>query len=134
MRRRVIFGGIIGGLLAVVLTLGAVLTVVTARSAPPSDEEQIRAVLTGMEDSYNRSDYAGFASHLCADMRADADFELGWHERRADDGRVDITVNSVDVTGDDAVANVEFAAANHDEPKTLDMDFLRQETEWKACL
>jgi len=49
------------------------------------------------------------------------------------DGPTQIAVNSVDVTGDDAVANVRFVAANHEDPKTLDIDFLRDGADWKAC-
>src|SRR4051794_11191865 len=44
-----------------------------------------------------------------------------------------VTVNSVDVTRDDAVANVRFQAANHEDIKTLDIDFRREGADWKAC-
>jgi hypothetical protein len=37
------------------------------------------------------------------------------------------------VTGYDAIANVRFAAANHEDARTLDVDFLREGAEWKAC-
>jgi hypothetical protein len=37
------------------------------------------------------------------------------------------------VTGDGAVANVQFVAANQADPKTLDVDFLREGDQWKAC-
>jgi len=37
------------------------------------------------------------------------------------------------VNGADAVANVRFIAANHEDAKTLDIDFLRDGAEWKAC-
>jgi hypothetical protein len=65
-------------------------------------------------------------------LRAD-DYEAGWYQSRKSDGPTQITVNSVDVTGDDAVANVRFVAANHADAKTLDIDFLREGAEWKAC-
>ena len=32
-----------------------------------------------------------------------------------------------------AVANVRFVAANQPDAKTLDVDFLREGAEWKAC-
>ncbi len=129
---------IVGGALAAALMIVAALMVVTARPAPAAtDEEQVRAVLEGMNGSYNRSDFDSFASHVCADMlRADA-YEAGWYQSRQSDGPTRITVNSVDVTGDgddaQAVANVRFVAANHTEAKTLDIDFLREGTQWKAC-
>jgi hypothetical protein len=129
---------IAGGALAAALAIVAALMVLTTRPAPAAtDEDQVRAVLEGMNGSYNRSDFDAFASHVCADMlRADA-YEAGWYQSRQSDGPTQITVNSVDVTGDGdssrAVANVRFVAANHADPKTLDIDFLRDGAEWKAC-
>jgi hypothetical protein len=128
---------IVGGALAAALMMVAALMVVTARPAmTATDEDRVRAVLEGMNGSYNRSDFDAFASHVCADMlRADA-YEAGWYRSRQTDGPTRITVNSVDVTGDPAslaVANVRFVAANHTDAKTLDIDFLREGAEWKAC-
>jgi hypothetical protein len=98
-----------------------------------TDEDQVRAVLNGMNGSYNRSDFTDFASHLCADMLRKAGFEAGWYASRKSDGPTQITVNSVDVKGDDAVANVRFVAANRAEAKTLDVEFLRDGAGWKVC-
>jgi hypothetical protein len=86
-----------------------------------------------MNGSYNRSDFEAFASHVCADVLRVKDYEAGWHQSRTTDGPTHITVNSVDVNGADAVANVRFIAANHEDAKTLDIDFLRDGAEWKAC-
>jgi hypothetical protein len=127
-------GLLVAGVVAAALPIAAVLIVFSpgsTRSATAQD--QVRAVLTGMNGSYNRSDFAAFASHVCEDMlRADG-YKAGWYESRKSDGPTRITVNSVDVTGNDAVANVRFVAANHDSAKTLDIDFLREGVEWKAC-
>jgi hypothetical protein len=109
--------------------------------APPSagastDEDQVRAVLTGMNTSYNRTDFGSFATHLCSNMLKAAGFEAGWYASRKSDGATQIIINSIDVTGGShaqAVANVRFQAANHQDPKTLDVEFLRQGAEWKAC-
>jgi hypothetical protein len=128
-------GLLIAGAVAVVaLTLVALFIALGARSGPvASDEDEVRAVLDGMNGSYNRSDFAGFSSHLCPDMLRANGYEAGWYQSRKSDGTTQITVNSVDVTGDDAVANVRFQAANHEDTKTLDIDFLRQGVDWKAC-
>ena len=128
---------IAGGALAAALAIVAALMLVTTRPAPtPTDGDQVRRVLEGMNGSYNRSDFEAFASHVCADMlRADS-YEAGWYQSRKSDGPTQITVNSVDVTGDPAslaVANVRFVAANHSDAKTLDVDFLREGDQWKAC-
>ena len=128
---------IAGGALAAALAIVAALMVFTARPVPAAtDADQVRAVLERMNGSYNRSDFDAFASHVCADMlRADS-YEAGWYQSRKSDGPTQITVNSVDVTGGphpQAVANVRFVAANHSGAKTLDIDFLREGAEWKAC-
>jgi hypothetical protein len=129
---------IAGCALAAALAIVAALMVVTTRSAPTAtDGDQVRRVLEGMNGSYNRSDFEAFASHVCADMLRAGDYEAGWYQSRKSDGPTQITVNSVDVTGngDDAqaVANVRFVAANRSDAKTLDVDFLREGDQWKAC-
>ena len=101
-----------------------------------TDEDQVRAVLSGMNGSYNRSDFTEFASHLCADKLRTAGFEAGWHASRKADGPTQITINSVEVTAvphPRAVANVRFQAANRADTKVLDVEFLRDGAEWKAC-
>ena len=117
-------------------TLVIVTGLVLISSAPAhaaTDEDQVRAVLNGMNGSYNSSDFKGFAAHLCADMLRRAGFEAGWYASRKSDGTTQIIINSVEVTGVDAVANVRFEAANHADTKTLDVEFLREGAEWKAC-
>ena len=51
-----------------------------------TDEDQVRAVLNGMNGSYNSSDFKEFAAHLCADMLRTAGFEAGWYASRKSDG------------------------------------------------
>jgi hypothetical protein len=120
------------GAVAVAIVTG--LTVVTSAPArSDSNESQVRAVLDGMNGSYNRTDFEEFASHLCADMLRTEGFKAGWYESRRIDGPTRITVNSVEMVGDDAVASVRFEAANRQNPETLDIDFVREGAEWKAC-
>ena len=109
-------------------------------AAPPSsaasDEDQVRIALDGMNGSYNRSDFAGFASHVCVGMLSARGYEAGWYASRKTDGPTRIIVNSVNVKGNppsQAVANVKFEAANHADAKTLDVEFLRVGADWKAC-
>jgi hypothetical protein len=119
---------------------GCVAVLGAATSGPASaatDEDQVRAALNGMNGSYNSTDFTGFASHLCAGMLKVAGLEASWYASRKSDGPTQITINSVEVAevGDiqRAVANVRFEAANHADTKTLDVDFLREGAEWKAC-
>ncbi|WP_027331902.1 hypothetical protein [Mycolicibacterium tusciae] len=111
-----------------------VFSIAPARAG--TDEEQVRAVLDGMNASYNGSDFDAFASHVCADMRQADGFQAGWYQSRKTDGPTSITIMSVALAGTPpsrAIANVRFAAANHTDPKTLTVDFVRESAEWKAC-
>jgi hypothetical protein len=119
---------------AVVPAIAAgMLLLAPASAQAATDKDQVRAVLNGMNGSYNRSDFNEFASHLCADLLTAAGFEASWYASRKSDGPTQITINSVQVTGTDAVANVRFRAANHSEAKILDVEFRRDGAEWKAC-
>jgi len=118
----------------VALALAAVVSVsAPAPALADADEDQVRAVLSGMNGSYNKTDFGGFAAHLCAELLHSAGFAANWFKSRSSDGPTRITVNSVRVIGDDAIANVRFEAANRKDTKTLDVEFLREGAEWKAC-
>ena len=122
----------LGGALVTTGLLAA--STVTPTAVAATDEDQVVAVLNGMNVSYNRTDFTGFAAFLCADMRQAQGFEAGWYASRRSDGPTRITVNSVSVHGDppsEAVANVRFEAEDHD--KTLDVDLVRENAGWKAC-
>jgi hypothetical protein len=114
-----------------VFAMAGVVTAGPAQAA--TDEDQVRAVLNGMNGSYNQSDFPGFAAHLCDTMRKAAGFEAGWYASRKSDGPTQITINSIQVTGLEAVANVRFQAANRADAKTLDVEFRRDGADWKAC-
>jgi hypothetical protein len=115
----------------------ATVGVATAGSASAAtDEDQVRAVLSGMNGSYNSTDYHGFAIHLCGDLLRRAGFEAGWYASRKSDGPTQITINSVQVTEGPrplAIANVRFQAANRTDTKIVDVQFQREGADWKAC-
>jgi hypothetical protein len=125
-----------GAVVVAVMVVVVFAVTATRSTSAPSQEDEVRAVLNGMNTSYNRSDFAGFAAHLCPDVLRAGGYEAGWYKSREADGPTQITVNSIDVAGDPAphaVANVRFEAANHPDAKTLDVDFLREGGDWKAC-
>jgi hypothetical protein len=134
-----VVGRLSGNAVAVHRVLAIAAGSVLLSSAPASaatDEDQVRAVLNGMNAAYNRTDFGTFASHLCATMLNAAGLQAGWYASRKSDGPTQITINSVDVTGGPpqvAVANVRFVAANHSDAKTIEVEFLREAGEWKAC-
>lgn len=127
--------GVLGA--TVVVVAGFAAAGLGVAHAATDDEQRVRTVLEGMNASYNKSDFAGFASHLCDDLLNNAGFAADWYRNRREDGETRITVNSVTVAGADAVANVRFEAANRDDTKTMDIEFVRdgsgQNTDWKAC-
>ena len=122
--------------IAMAAAVPAVAAITLAGSTRPTatEADEVRAVLRTMNNSYNRVDFTDFSSHVCADMLRASNYQAGWYTSRRVDGTVQITVNSVNVTGNAAVANVRFVAANHRDAKTLDVDFRREGNEWKACL
>ncbi len=65
----------------------------------------------------------------------DADQRPSWAPHRRCGSRCAADRRSVDCLyhGIDAGANVRFVAANHEDAETLDIDFLREGAEWKAC-
>ena len=124
----------IGRVAAATAFVAAASVVTSSPAHAASDEDQVRAVLDTMNSSYNDTDFDAFASHLCADLLKAPDYEAGWRDSRQSDGPTQIAVNTVHVRGDPAslaVANVRFVAAEHD--RTLDIEFLREDSEWKAC-
>jgi hypothetical protein len=134
-RRR---NGLIIGMFAAVAAVAivaTVLAVVLAREPKPSDEEQIRAVLTGMANAWNDSDWDQFKSFVCdaslqeGDTPTDEDLQ----KDRDRDGRSELAVHSLEITGDKASAEVEQTYENKDEPDTEDVDFVRENGEWKLC-
>ena len=73
------------GIRAAAAALAIIAGLGVAGSAPSwaaTDEDQVRAVLDGMNGSYNRTDFDEFASHLCADMLQADGFKSGWYESR----------------------------------------------------
>lgn len=115
---------------------GVVPTASAVPAASVTDEDQVRAVLDGMNASYNREDFASFAAHLCAPLRRSASVAAEWYASRKSDGPIRITVSSVTLAGQPAftaMATVRFTAANQPKAKIVDIDFLREGTEWKAC-
>ena len=86
-------GLLVAGAAGAALPIAAVLIFATMGSAPgATDENQVRAVLDGMNGAYNRSDFDAFASHVCADMLRASGYEAGWYQSRESDGPTQITV------------------------------------------
>jgi hypothetical protein len=124
-RKPLIIGGIIAG--AVVAIIAVVLVITLSGGSKPSDEEQIRAVVSQFQDAYNRSDVDTLRDMSCQKMEPQFD-----HFKPRSDHAV-LTVKAVRVTGDKAEADVveDFGAGSG--PRDDTYNLIREDGRWKAC-
>lgn len=126
-------GGVVAAV-AVVAIVAAVLVVALTRESKPSDEERIRQFFASAQNAWNNSDFDAFADLTCDKDRQGEDFtESNFRDARVDEGRVEITVKSVEVSGDTAIASVEEKYETEDEPDSVEHDLVREGGEWKVC-
>ena len=125
-RRRT--GLIVGGIVAEVIAIVVVVIILVASNSEPSDEERIRAIVNGLEETYNDSDFEAFRQYLCTGLR-DEITEESWHS----DEHWSLTIESLEITGDTATATVTNDFDGTDEPETEEISLLREDGEWKAC-
>lgn len=139
-RRRTPILALIAGLVVLVVAALAVVVVVarpdavtgTAVRDPAerlTDEEQITASVNAFEQAWNDGDFAAFQPVLCAGAQASDEFtESEFLEARDLGGVLDLTVESVDVDGDAAVADVANDGENNQ-----DIALVREDGAWKWC-
>jgi hypothetical protein len=136
-------GLIIGGLVAtLVLVVAVVVTIVALRSpsdgstprstvptAQQTDEGQIKDAVEKFEKAWNDRDFDGFKPILCEQMRNNEEFnEADFLEARGESGNLHLDVESVEIDGDSATATVTHDGANAD-----DIAFVREDGNWKWC-
>jgi Tfp pilus assembly protein FimT len=127
----------VGGIVAATIAIVAVVIVLAVpRGTQPSDEQQIRAVVAGMQEAWNRTDFGAYRGYLCKDN------QRFWAELGVDDagattmrerGRAEFTVHSVNVSGARAQASVKEKYSNGDEPPESTEHFVLEEGKWKFC-
>jgi Domain of unknown function (DUF4878) len=127
---------VVGGIVAVAAAAVTVIVLAIPHGPKPSDEEQIRAVVAGMQDAWNRTDFDAYRGYLCKDN------QRFWAALGADNagastmlqrGRAEFTVHSVDVSGDKAQASVKETYSNGDEPPETTEHFVHEDGNWKLC-
>lgn len=141
-RTPLIIGGVVG---ALVLVTAAVLTVVlvtrsssdgegtaattTTSVEAASDEDQIEDTVAAFEKAWNDEDFNAMESVVCEELQTDPEFsEDEFLTGRQEAGRLNLTVNDVDITGDVAVVSIEQQGESAN-----DFDFAREDGEWKWC-
>jgi hypothetical protein len=130
---------IIGGIAALlVVIIGVVVAVLwftedvrttTATTPPKSDQEQVKDVVKTYQDAWNDSNFDGFKPIACKDWKADSTFnETDFLDAREGADKLDLTVTSVEIDGDNATATAEDESRG-----TNDIKLVREDGEWKWC-
>ncbi|BBY27729.1 nuclear transport factor 2 family protein [Mycolicibacterium sediminis] len=114
----------------VVASPGAITgTAVRSPSEQLTDEEQIEASVEAFEKAWNDGDFSAFDPVLCSGAKATDEFtEDEFLEARDMGGKLNLTVESVDVDGDEATADVANEGENNQ-----DITLVREDGEWKWC-
>jgi hypothetical protein len=101
----------------------------TTTSTQPAGEESLRDVIDQFQQAWNDEDFDTLTELMCEDMRNDPEFDASaLVDLRDEVGRMDLTVNSVDVNGNSATANL---TQRGEEPE--DIGFVRESGDWKWC-
>jgi len=128
-------GLVIGGAVAAVAVVAIVATalgVVFTRESKPSDEEQIRQVIASMVDAWNNSDFEKYRQAVCEKNQKDSYFSEEFFLYMTDSrGPIHITVKSVEVKGDTAIAVIDVKL--RDAEQTDEDEYVRENGEWKQC-
>jgi hypothetical protein len=102
---------------------------VAAPALQMSDEEQVSDLVDRFESAWNAEDFAELRTLLCDEVRSQELFSVaGLTELRADAGRWALTINSIDVRGDTATAEIEESGEG-----AQDIGFAREDGEWRWC-
>ncbi|OOK65273.1 hypothetical protein BZL29_7984 [Mycobacterium kansasii] len=110
----------------------------TSPPAPPtpttvSDEDQIRQTVTAFQDAYNTQNWQAYTELMCTAMRAQFTGPVMDYVKkgRAEAGLTQVTITSVTVTGDTAIAAMNSSnEALGTRSVTLP---LKLEDGWKIC-
>jgi hypothetical protein len=132
--RNVLIGLGVGVVLVVALVVGLVFAFGGDSSKPKSDEDQIRAVVAGIESAWNNTDYDAFMKHTCHEFATDpSNSETSFKHDRSQNGEATLKVTSVKVTGDKADVTVDRKYADQSKPRSVQLGFVKEDGEWKMC-
>ena len=135
-------GLILGALAAMLLiAVGVVIAFVATSRAPitgsarpatateQTEAERLFDAIDRFEQAWNDEDFDALTGLMCTDMTQDPEFDAdALRALRDEAGRMDVTINSVDVDGDSATANL---TQRGDDPE--DVEFVREDGDWKMC-
>jgi len=129
-------GLLIGAIVAAValVAIVAVVRFLVLRDVKPSDEEQIRSVLTSEYEAWNNSDWDKRWDIACKSAREDRSFtEAQFRYAIGEFGHVVFAVKSVEINGDKATAHVELSLEKTKQSGIRDEELVKENGEWKTC-
>jgi outer membrane murein-binding lipoprotein Lpp len=121
-----IIGGIIAAAVAVIVAV--VLVITLSGGSEQSDEDQIRSVVSTFQDAYNRSDVDALREISCKKM------QTAFDDFKARSQNAVLTVKSVTINGDTAVAAVVEDWGDGSKPRDDTYNLIREDGRWKACV
>ncbi len=106
----------------------------TTTTVAPSDEDQVRAAVKAFQDAYNTQNWDAYLESMCPSWRAQYTGPVMdlTKKTRVDQGLTTVSVNSVQILGDEATANVD-AENELLGRKTLDFKLVRDDG-WRVCM
>jgi len=112
----------------------ATTTTPTTTTPAPSDEDEVRAAVMAFQDAYNTQNWDAYLALMCPSWAAQYTGPVmdSLKKTRVDQGLTTVTVNSVQIVGDDATATVD-AQNEMLGRKTLDFKLVREDG-WRMCM
>jgi len=102
-------------------------------SKPESDEDQIRANLSAIQEAWNGSDYATFVSYVCGKIRdKQTSTESVFTQERNVIGEIIFAIDSVTVSAAAAKVAVTETLSNRGTISET-LNFVKEVDEWKLC-
>ncbi|MBY0290242.1 MAG: nuclear transport factor 2 family protein [Mycobacteriaceae bacterium] len=106
----------------------------TTTTTAPSDDDQVRETVMAFQQAYNTQNWDAYLELMCPSWRAQYTGPVMdmTKKTRIDQGLTTMTVNSVQILGDEATANVD-AQNELLGRKTLDLKLVREDG-WRVCM
>jgi hypothetical protein len=115
-------------------TQSSVAATTTTTTTAPSDDDQVRETVMAFQQAYNTQNWDAYLELMCPSWRAQYTGPVMdmTKKTRIDQGLTTMTVNSVQILGDEATANVD-AQNELLGRKTLDLKLVREDG-WRVCM
>ncbi|WP_006242417.1 hypothetical protein [Mycolicibacterium tusciae] len=106
----------------------------TTTATAPSDDDQVRETVMAFQQAYNTQNWDAYLELMCPSWRAQYTGPIMdmTKKTRIDQGLTTMTVNSVQIVGDEATATVD-AQNEMLGRKTLDLKLVREDG-WRMCM